>query len=89
MVDGILSPGDRAKVLVAQDGTLKTRKYRDEVLKEQISPLCRLCKAELESIGHILSACDRHEFTLYESRHDKALRPVVTALFHLSRKRAI
>ena len=84
LVDGVLSPGDEAKVLVAQDGTLKTRKYRAEVLKEQVSPLCRLCKVELESVGHILSACDKHKFTLYKSRHDEALRPVVAALCSLN-----
>ena len=39
LFDGVFSPGDEAKFLVAQDGTLKTRKYRAEVLKEQVSPL--------------------------------------------------
>ena len=84
LVDGFLSPSDEAKILVAQDGTLKTRKYCAEVLKEQVSPVCRLCKNELESVGHILSACEKHKFTLYKSRHDEALRPVVKALCTLN-----
>ncbi|XP_066932173.1 uncharacterized protein [Clytia hemisphaerica] len=83
LVDGLLAPFDEAKMTVAQDGTLKTRKYCREVLKEQISPICRRCGREPESVGHILSACDKHKFSLYKNRHDEALRPVHSVLCDL------
>ena len=55
LVKGKLQPSDEAKLIVAQDGTLKTNKYLREVLGTQVSPMCRLCKINGESVGHILS----------------------------------
>jgi len=34
----------------------------------------------METAGHLLSACDRHKFSLYKQRHDEAILPVVSEL---------
>jgi len=46
-----------ALVFAAQDGVLHTSKFRREVLRHDVSPMCRLCHVAPESIGHILSSC--------------------------------
>lgn len=80
LIDGGLNPTDEARLVLAQDGTLRTRKYRFEVLGEEVDPKCRLCGKRPESVGHIVSACEHSQFSLFKDRHDESLQPVINHL---------
>ena len=61
-----------------QDGVSHTRKYLHEVAgQRELSFSCRACDEGLESLGHILSKCQAHQFTLHKSRHDRVLYVLV------------
>ena len=57
-------------MVAVQDGVIHTRSYRERILKEPISPVCRVCKLKPETIGHLLSAC---ETMCWKARHDRVL----------------
>ena len=75
--DGRFQFKTEALVVAAQDGVILTRAYRARVLKELIPQACRVCKQALETIRHILSACEPLHWT---ERHDKALYRLMLAL---------
>ena len=85
LTDGMLSAETEATLTEMQDGTTHTRKYLHEVAgKSTLSKQCRACGEGTESLGHILSRCTSHYFSLYKHRHDRILyvlvRQVLTAL---------
>ena len=67
-----------ALIVAAQDGVIMTRAYQSRVLKLPVNPMCRRCHKRPETIGHILSHCDAHFWSLYKERHDR----VVAVLYH-------
>ena len=75
-----------ALILAAQDGVLWTRNYRAMVLNQPVSNICRKCHSGPETVGHILSSCAPHMYTLYKDRHDRVLFQL---LLHLCKKFAI
>ena len=69
-----------ALVIAAQDGVIMTRAYQSRVLKKSVNPMCRKCHGWPETIGHILSCCPVHQWTLYKDKHNQVLG---TLYYHL------
>ena len=61
-----------------QDGVLYTREFRANLLKEDITKVCRLC--EVESIKHILSCCPLLQWSRFKERHDWVVYRIVHCL---------
>ena len=80
LVDGRLRSETEGLLVAAQDGMVPTRAHRVKVMKEPISPLCRVCSKMPETIGHLLSACDPLKWTCYKERHDRVLYQLVRAV---------
>ena len=57
-------------IVAAQDGVIWTRGYRKRVLEQPVSEICQKCHSGPETVGHILSSCKPHQYTLYKDRHD-------------------
>ena len=72
LVDGKLGAETEAIVVAAQDGVTHTRAYLTRVLKRGGPRECRVCEAAEETVGHMLSACKVHAWSLYKERHDRA-----------------
>ena len=66
-------------VIAAQDGVILTNRYKHTVLGMDVSPTCRVCREEAEIIGHIMSSCKPHMWSLYKERHDKVIYQLVKA----------
>ena len=66
--------------MAAQDGVILTRAYHNRVMGKVVSPVCRVCKGSVETIGHLLSSCVPLQWTLYKERHDRVLYQVVRML---------
>ena len=74
----MLTAQTEATLCEMQDGTTHTRKYLAEVAgKAEGLMTCRACGGPKESLGHILSSCTSHYFSLYKSRHDRVLYVLV------------
>ena len=43
------------------------------------SPTCRVCRKEAETIGHIMSSCKPHMWSLYNERHDRVIYQLLMA----------
>ena len=71
--DGRFRAETEALVIAAQDGVIMTNRYKHTVLKQSTSSTCRVCREEEETIGHILSACGTHCWSLYKERHDRVV----------------
>ena len=55
--NGRFAAETEALIVAMQDGVLYTREFRVNILKEDVTKVCRLCEVEVESIKHILSCC--------------------------------
>ena len=44
-----------------------------------VSPTCRVCREEAETIGHIMSSCKPHMWSLYKERHDRVIYQLMKA----------
>lgn len=85
--DGRLRSVTEGLVCALQDGVVWTRAYRKGVLKHETTDRCRMCNKAKETIGHLMSSCEKLTWTLYKSRHDRVLFQVVRSLasaFNLS-----
>ena len=71
--DGRLRAETEGLVIAAQDGVILTNRYKHTVLGTSASSTCRVCREELETIGHILSSCKPHMWSLYKERHDRVI----------------
>ena len=58
-------------VCAAQENVLPTRLYRATVMKDGTEKMCRLCGKNAESIGHLVSYCEKLRQTEFRRRHDK------------------
>ena len=68
-------------VVAAQDGVIRTREFRCQILKEPNVPeVCRLCGVREETLGHILAHCPAHEWGLMKDRHDRLFYLLVRAV---------
>ena len=68
--NGRFTAETEAFIIAMQDGLLYTRERRANVLKEDCSKVCRLCKAEFDTTDHILTRCSIITWTWYKERHD-------------------
>lgn len=78
--NGRFAAETEALIIAMQDGVLYTREFRANVLKEDVTKVCRLCEVEIESIKHILSCCPLLQWTRYKERHDRVLYQIVRRL---------
>ncbi len=79
--DGRLQGRTEGLIVAAQDGVIHTRAYRHRVMKKRSEPLkCRKCQKAPETLGHILSCCEKSQWTLLKERHDRVLFRVVQEL---------
>ena len=54
-------------------------------LQQHVDDLnCRMCSQEQETVTHIMRACPKTSQSLYTSRQDKMLRPLILPLPTLS-----
>ena len=66
-------------VIAAQDGIILTNRYKHTVLGMDVSPTCRVCREETETIGHVMSSCKPHMWFLYKERHDRVIYQLLKA----------
>ena len=78
--EGQLDPETEGIIVAAQDGVTHTRAYCSRILKKPGPTKCRACGKGQETLGHILSACPVHMWTLYKERHDRVLFLLVKAI---------
>ena len=75
---GYLKKETEGLIMAAQDQPIRTNWIRQNIDKEDISPLCRLCGARAESVSHIMPECRELAQIEYKKvRHDK-----VAAILH-------
>ena len=67
-------------MIAAQDGVILTNQYKHTVLKTSATSTCKVCQERKESIGHIVSSCGPHMWTLYKERHNRVVYRVMMAL---------
>ena len=70
MKDCSLKKWTEGYVCAAQENVLRTRYYSRSVLKADCEPNCRLCGYDVETVGHLVSACSKLAQTEYKRRHD-------------------
>ena len=80
LTDGLLMPQTEATIAAAQDGVIHTRAYKARVLRDSCPVECRMCGKGTETLGHILSSCEIHNFGAYKDRHDRVLFLLVKAV---------
>ena len=78
--DGRLRAETEGLVIAAQDGVILTNRYKHTVLGMGVSPTCRVCGEEDETIGYIVSSCKPHMWSLYKERHDRVIYQLLKAL---------
>ena len=66
-------------MIAAQDGVILTNRYKHTVLGMDVSPTCRVCREEPETIGHVMSSCKPHTWSLYKERHDRVIYQLLKA----------
>ena len=77
--DGRLQAETEGLVIAAQDGVILTNRYKHTVLGMGVSPTCKVCRKEAENIGHIMSNCKPHMWSLYKERHDRVIYQLMKA----------
>lgn len=68
---GYLGKTTEGYVCAAQEQGLRTRFFRASIQKEAVDPTCRMCKKEVESVGHLASGCSGLAQREYRRRHDR------------------
>ena len=68
---GYFAKSTEAFVFAAQEQALRTRFLRATVEREDVSPLCRVCGKESESVGHLASGCESLAQREYRRRHER------------------
>ena len=59
-------------IIAAQDQSLMTKQHQSKIIKNGMSPKCRLCNVYDETIDHIVSGCPVLAKSEFIQRHDKA-----------------
>ena len=78
--DGRFRAETEGLIFAAQDGVLLTNRYKLTVLNMGTTSTCRVCREGNETIGHILSKCRAHLWSLYKERHDRVVYRLMLAL---------
>ena len=68
---GFLDKRAEAFVCAAQENALKTRCYNATILRQEGDVKCRMCGKSAETVGHLMSACDKLAQRDYKRRHDR------------------
>ena len=68
---GFLDKRTEAFVCAAQENALKTRCYNATILHQEGDVKCRMCGKSAETVGHVMSACDKLAQRDYKRRHDR------------------
>ena len=55
---------------------LGTRLARNTRYKEEVDPMCRVCREQLETVNHLASGCGELAKKQYVTRHDRMGRRV-------------
>ena len=63
-------------IKAAQDQALRTNAIKAKVEKQNLSPLCRMCSENNESMGHLVGECSELAQTEYKHRHDNVARMI-------------
>ena len=71
MRSGFLDKRAESFLCAAQDNILGTRFYNWKTLKKPGDKNCRLCGKESETVGHLVSACEKLLHRDYTRRHDR------------------
>ena len=56
--------------MAAQEQALRTQWFRAKIQKENVSPKCRLCDGEDETVRHLSAGCSKLSKGPYKRRHD-------------------
>ena len=59
-------------IIAAQDQSLMTKQYQSKIIKNGMSPKCRLCNEYDETIDHIVSGCPVLAKSEFIQRNNKA-----------------
>jgi len=62
LCDGRVKAATKALIMAAQDGTLPTKQYVQQVWAMETSVNCRKCGKTEETIGQILSSCNEYKW---------------------------
>ena len=73
---GDLKPETEALICAAQEQALRTNYTKYNIDKTADSLLCRLCGEKGESVGHLVSECQKLAQKEYKRRHDNVARIV-------------
>ena len=68
---GYITKNMEGFLLAAQEQALRTRWFRSYIQKEDVSPKCRVCNEELETVRHLSSGCKKLSTGPYKRRHDR------------------
>ena len=68
---GYLAKSTEAYLFAAQEQALRTRFKRNRIEHEDVDPLCRVCRKQVESVAHLASACGGLAQKEYKRRHDR------------------
>ena len=80
LTDGRFQAETKGLLIAAQDGILHKNWYKHTVVKMSATSTCRVRREEAETIGHIVSACRSHMWSLYKERHDRVVYQLMLAL---------
>ena len=58
-------------IMTAQEQALRTRWFRSQIQKEDVSPKCHLCDEEVETVRHLSSGCTKLSKGPYKRRYDR------------------
>ena len=78
--DGKVRAKMEALVMAAQDGVLYTNRYQVVILKNGTDWQCRVCWDGVKTIGHILTSCKAHGWSLIKERHNQVVYQMALAL---------
>ena len=74
---GTLKKETEGMLLAAQDQALRTNSIKHRIDKQDISPMCRMCKGREETIAHIVSECPKLAQNQYKNwRHDNVAKVI-------------
>jgi hypothetical protein len=73
---GYMAVATERYIFAAQEQALGTRWARNARFKEDVDPMCRVCRKQLETVSHLASGCGELAKKQYVIRHDRMGRRV-------------
>ena len=68
---GYITKSMEGFIMAAQEQALRTQWFRAKIQKEDVSPKCRLCGIEDETVRHLSAGCTKLAKGPYKRRHDR------------------